>query len=110
MTKTSSLHISELDFLKGTSRTSNNNWAEQPKGKSICVTTLTSAIFLYPVKGKRYVVKITSEKLSNGRVDKLYNTGRYVARFNGKHFLIGSLKRQRSVNKVSIVGLVNSGR
>jgi hypothetical protein len=97
----------DLNFLKGASITPNNNWAEQPKGKSICITSLSSASFLSPVKGKRYVIKVISEKLNNGRADKLYNTGRYVAKFNGKHFIIGSLKRQRSVNQVSIVGLVN---
>ena len=88
-----------------------------PNGSSITLCEDSTPIALQmksgssiPIKGKRYIVKITSEKLRNGQRDKLFNTGRYVARFNGKKFIIGSLKRERSIDQVSIVGLVNSGR
>jgi hypothetical protein len=62
---------------------------------------------LFPTKGKRYIIKITSQKLDNGQPDKLFNTGRYVAKFDGKYFVIGSLRRRRSLHQVSIHKIIN---
>lgn len=72
--------------------------------------TLDTSII--PQKGKSYLIKVISEKLENGKPDKLYGGGNYLAKFNGKFFLIGGLKRRRSIQQVEIIteAAVDKGR
>ncbi|MBI1936686.1 MAG: hypothetical protein HYS25_01035 [Ignavibacteriales bacterium] len=58
---------------------------------------------IIPKSGKFYLLKIISEKLDNGKPDKLYNTGNYIAKFDGRYFLLGSLKRRRARHHVKII-------
>ena len=55
-----------------------------------------------PQKGKLYLITITSQKLKSGRPDKLFG-GRYLATYNGRYFLIGSLKRRRNHDQVKVI-------
>ena len=65
-----------------------------------------------PRKGKLYLIKILSEKLDNGKPDKLFGGGNYLAKFNGKFFLIGSLKRRRALHQVKVItqAVLNKGK
>jgi hypothetical protein len=57
---------------------------------------------LIPQKGKFYLVKITSQNLNNGKPDKLFG-GRYLAKYTGRYFLIGSLLRRRNPEQVKVI-------
>ncbi len=65
-----------------------------------------------PCKGKFYLIKILSEKLDNGKPDKLFGGGNYLAKFDGKFFLIGSLKRRRALHQVKVItqAVLNKGK
>ena len=57
---------------------------------------------IIPQNGKYYLIKIKSRELKTGKPDKLFG-GKYLAKFNGKYFVIGSLKRRRNNDQVKII-------
>lgn len=65
-----------------------------------------------PRKGKSYLIKVIFEKLDNGKPDKLFGAGNFLAKFNGKFFFIGSLKRRRAIHQVKVIteAVVNRGK
>jgi hypothetical protein len=65
-----------------------------------------------PRKGKQYLIQILSQKLDNGKPDKLFGAVNFLAKFNGKFFFIGSLKRRRALHQVKVIteAVVDKGK